>query len=442
MNDHAGDEVQLDIVEQLQSRRREDGFDSDGGSSGSASFFEPWIEPDTRGRGSDHGAARKGGGYKAAEKRVTRFALQLAVLEKAASVLGKLAFVWATVVLLGGFASSLRVLDFWSVTVVLVGEGARVFSRGNELEWQRYSTRTSTAGGGGGAIVSSSSRFCRRVAQAVAARACGRRRTVVDSTVQADDDDVAYARQRARHAPPVPYAGWVFVSKNAGAVLQFLQVLSSAACVALSVIGLCKHDRGGDDATANETRNQRSALVLFYCLALAEATLFLLEKALLTWKISFRKLLDEVLEMTMRETESEKLLEASIGLTTQICKFLDGEQFARELRGARVDRAEYTERLASILRRHTYPEIRVPRVRRFVVLQAIWLMQAQAHGDDYYVERFRKLDMGSLLESIADTTSDLECFHVFSGSVGLSQHRKSFTDIVESALELLDSDRE
>lgn len=45
--------------------------------------------------------------------------------------------------------------------------------------------------------------------------------------------------------------------------------------------------------------------------------------------------------------------------------------------------------------------------------------------------------MEGLLESINYTTSDLDCFHVFSGSVGPSQQPKSFSDIVESALELL-----
>jgi hypothetical protein len=42
--------------------------------------------------------------------------------------------------------------------------------------------------------------------------------------------------------------------------------------------------------------------------------------------------------------------------------------------------------------------------------------------------------MKRLLESIADTTSELECYHVFSGSVGISKHRESFSAIVDSAL--------
>jgi hypothetical protein len=103
------------------------------------------------------------GGREPPEKRLTLFALRLAVLEKAASGLGKLDFAWATVVLLGGFASDLKITDFWCITVILVGEGARVFSRSHELEWQHHATLTSTAGN----ALRNSSRFFRHVGRAI-----------------------------------------------------------------------------------------------------------------------------------------------------------------------------------------------------------------------------------------------------------------------------------
>jgi hypothetical protein len=278
--------VHLDINEHRGGR----GLGNGGG--GSASFFEPWREQ-TPGSGSGHGSSGRGGGREPPEKRLTLFALRLAVLEKAASGLGKLDFVWATVVLLGGFASALNITDFWCVTVILVGEGARVFSRSHELEWQHHATQTSTAGG----ALRSSSRFFRHIMHAIAdpAAAVAGGGGGVDDEARAraalfQRQVVAFMKRRAWHAPDVsllPYTGWVFVSRKIGRLLNWLQVLSALACVALSLMRLWKRDFGGDG-------NMRPALLLFYTLALLEALLFLFEKAYWTWKVSIRKLLHQV----------------------------------------------------------------------------------------------------------------------------------------------------
>ncbi|KAM0890198.1 hypothetical protein ACQ4PT_027183 [Festuca glaucescens] len=272
----------LEIVEQRGVGR----LGSGGG--GSTSFNQPWREM-TPGSGSGHGGSSgRRGGREPPEKRLTLFALRLAVLEKAASGLGKLDFAWATVVLLGGFASDLRITDFWCITVILVGEGARVFSRSHELEWQHHATLTSTAGN----ALRTSSRFFRHVARAIF-----KPRTTAASlarvrAVQFQRQIVGMMKQRTWHAPDVPllpYTGWVFVSKKISRLLNWLQVLSAFACVALSVMRLWKqdfHDQGKP--------NMRPALLLFYTLALLEAFLFLLEKVYWWWKMSVCKLLDQV----------------------------------------------------------------------------------------------------------------------------------------------------
>ncbi|CAN6325146.1 unnamed protein product [Urochloa humidicola] len=815
--------IHLDIMEHPGCAGAGGGLGHGGG--GSASFFEPWREQ-TPGSGSGHGSSGRGGGREPPEKRLTLFALRLAVLEKAASGLGKLDFVWATVVLLGGFASSLKITDFWCVTVILVGEGARVFSRSHELEWQHHATQTSTAGG----ALRSSSRFFRHIIRALADPAAA----AVGGGAGAGGEEararaalfqrqiVAFMKRRAWHAPDVsllPYTGWVFVSRKIGRLLNWLQVLSALACVALSLMRLWLHDFGAGDG------NMRPALLLFYTLALTEASLFLFEKAYWTWKVSVRKLLHQVsdecelgayglvsltrffydaysrciagsifdgikmdlvsfaeelilsdfldeqligvrilqqfaagersaadtlrkvgttprsierlvemlnwkradeeevrrcaaevvsklagkrqnalrvsgipgaiesvasllytgrnappasgggdaspspagrydhlpfnllgllilkklardhdncgkmgnargllakiigftqaspvllrnphasdsqvravkralqlvkmlvsttggtgvalrkdmaedvftvsnlrdilqhghqhrelqklatdvltalamddhgraaivatggvvkhllsifvsaeerelggeaLAMLALESEAgcgailrqradvmdqlvaalqvhdgggggdarrlnaarllrslcaysgekerrgerlravtkalpaalgatmaerDKILEVSVGLTAEICRFIDGERFASELRGAGVEERAYVQRLARILREHKYPEIKVPRMRRFVVQQVVWMMKCSR--GDVYAELFKEVGMERLLESVADTTSELECYHVFSGSVGISKHRESFSGIVDYALELI-----
>ena len=160
------------------------------------------------------------------ERRLTMLALQLAVIEKAASRLGTLGFIWATVVLLGGFAITLGQTDFWCITILLLVEGVRILGRSHELEWQHE-----TAG---------------------------------------------------RRAP---------VSWAAGRVFHWLQLLSASSCAALSLVRLLHQRYGGSE----EARvNRHSALDIFYGLALAEALLFLVEKALWQWRVDHHRLLERV----------------------------------------------------------------------------------------------------------------------------------------------------
>ncbi|CAD6204359.1 unnamed protein product [Miscanthus lutarioriparius] len=159
------------------------------------------------------------------ERRLTMLALQLAVLEKAASRLGTLGFIWATVVLLAGFAITLGQTDFWCITTLLLVEGVRILGRSHELEWQHETT--------------------------------GR--------------------------APVSWA--------VGRVFHWLQLLSASSCAALSLLRLV-HQRYDGSELARV--NRHSALDIFYGLALAEALLFLVEKALWQWTVGHHRLLERV----------------------------------------------------------------------------------------------------------------------------------------------------
>ncbi|XP_066387474.1 uncharacterized protein [Miscanthus floridulus] len=159
------------------------------------------------------------------ERRLTMLALQLAVLEKAASRLGTLGFIWATVVLLAGFAITLGQTDFWCITTLLLVEGVRILGRSHELEWQHETT--------------------------------GR--------------------------APVSWA--------VGRVFHWLQLLSASSCAALSLLRLVHQRYGGSELVRV---NRHSALDIFYGLALAEAVLFLVEKALWQWTVGHHRLLERV----------------------------------------------------------------------------------------------------------------------------------------------------
>lgn len=164
------------------------------------------------------------------EHRLTVLAMQLAVLEKAVSRLGTLAFIWATVVLLGGFAITLSRTDFWCITVLLLTEGARIQGRSHELQWQQ---------------------------RAAPWRCC----------------------------PPVSRAAAVHV-------FHWLQLLSASVCVTVSLVRLVTQRYGGD--SADPWTNRRAALDIFYGLALLESLLFLGEKALWHWRMGRHRLLERV----------------------------------------------------------------------------------------------------------------------------------------------------
>lgn len=264
------------------------------------SFYEPHSEAGseptpTQARGGGGGAAAVG----APEKKLTLFAFRLAMLEKSASGIGTLAFVWATVVLLGGFAITLERKDFVFVTVIIVTESARVFGRSHELEWQHQSTwamAAATSERSSLRAIRSSSRFFLRTLKAVLhplyalqiehAEAC---REHDRNSPTNDQGNAVRVVDRSRSwqlpdVPLLPYAGWVFVAKNTSRLLSWLQIASSATCIALSITRLVQHDYG---EVASESRNRNKALILFYSLALAEAMIFLMEKTYWWWIISY-----------------------------------------------------------------------------------------------------------------------------------------------------------
>ncbi|VFQ85290.1 unnamed protein product [Cuscuta campestris] len=235
---------------------------------------------------------------RAPEKKLTLFALRLAVLEKAATGLGTLGFIWATVVLLGGFAITLAKTDFWFITIILLIEGTRIFSRSHELEWQHQATWSLTdVGLSSFRALKSGSHFVARAFRVIkrAAAASSQHDKVLPVVKEWDKEKrVPTRRWTSSEVPLVPYAQWLFISRNMGKILHWLQIASATTCLVLSLVKLIRQDFGEVAKGDTDRRNRKSALNIFYSLALAEALLFLMEKAYCEWKISIRKLIEEV----------------------------------------------------------------------------------------------------------------------------------------------------
>ncbi|XP_058201603.1 uncharacterized protein LOC131316299 [Rhododendron vialii] len=207
------------------------------------------------------------------ERKLTLLALRLAVLEKVATGLGTLGFIWATVVLLGGFAVTLSKTDFWFITMILLIEGTRIFSRSHELEWQQH--QTTLAG-------------IMKVNKI--------NKVPEESRRKWDQKKMLPQTWKTSNFPILPFPHWTLMSKNVSKVLFGLQLASATACTVLSLMKLIEHNYGELEKGDTDDRNRKAALTIFYSLALAEALLFLLEKAYWEWKVIYCKVLEEVNE--------------------------------------------------------------------------------------------------------------------------------------------------
>ncbi|KAF5193619.1 Arm repeat superfamily protein [Thalictrum thalictroides] len=277
---------------------------------GSSNIFEPQREATDPMENKDSSIAcsisRGRRITRAPEKKLTLFALRLAILEKVASGLGALGFIWATVVLLGGFAITLDKTDFWFITIILLIEGTRIFSRSHELEWQHQATWSITdAGINSFRALKSSSNFLLRTVKRKVRSICtvlpqSHHEREITHTVHArkaiiqNFPKVPTRTWTTSDVPLLPYAKWVFLSRNISKLLYWLQLLSASACVTLSLIKLIKQNFGEVSKGDSDKRNRNAALNIFYSLAFSEAMLFLLEKAYWEWNVMVYRLLEEV----------------------------------------------------------------------------------------------------------------------------------------------------
>ncbi|ESQ49426.1 hypothetical protein EUTSA_v10020063mg [Eutrema salsugineum] len=271
------------------------------GSSDTVLEFRNSVEKGDSGETADAASASSAIAFHrssspAPEQKLTLFALRLAILEKIATCLGTLGFIWATVVLLGGFAITLEKSDFWFITIILLIEGTRIFSRSHELEWQHQATWTVAGVGISSfrALQSSSISLLRNLKRIRE----GFFKPILESRYR-ESHCVVGGQETTRtwknsEVPLLPYARWLYISSYVSRLLYWLQLLSATACVALSSYKLVRHNYGDFQDGEMDKRNRKAALSIFYSLALAEALLFLAEKAYWEWQVSVCSLLENV----------------------------------------------------------------------------------------------------------------------------------------------------
>ena len=122
--------------------------------------------------------------------------------------------------------------------------------------------------------------------------------------------------------------------------------------------------------------------------------------------------------------EKTKLLNISLGLAAQMLRFMQPGELRASLATAGVTDTALARTLVLVLREYSRPSLEVPRIRLYTLELAIALMRSDAR----FVTLFVELGMEAEQRRVAETTSGLECFNVFSGSVG---------SLVDSATELM-----
>ncbi|KAK9144856.1 hypothetical protein Sjap_004759 [Stephania japonica] len=138
-----------------------------------------------------------------------------------------------------------------------------------------------------------------------------------------------------------------------------------------------------------------------------------------------------VLQATM--AEQNKLQELMLGLAAKVFRFMTPQESSHVFKRTGVEEIDWEMKLVEIVQLNLYPSVKAPRIRRFTIELVIWLMRSeQSH---IYV--FRELGMEQELENVMETSSELESFNTFTGSIGLNRYAKTMQSLIYDALKLL-----
>lgn len=135
--------------------------------------------------------------------------------------------------------------------------------------------------------------------------------------------------------------------------------------------------------------------------------------------------------------EENKLQEVMIGAASCVFKFMNSKESRIMFQKAGIRELDLVHRLFLILKKYQHPSIKVPSIRRYTIELAIWMMR----DDRANIRAFDSLGMERELESVTETTSELESFNIFSGAVGLCRHKVTMHTLVETSIKLLEEEK-
>lgn len=139
----------------------------------------------------------------------------------------------------------------------------------------------------------------------------------------------------------------------------------------------------------------------------------------------------QILGIIMRE--ENKLQEVMIGVAASIFRFMDSEESKTMFHRTGIRELDLAHRIVMIMRKYQWPSIKVPSIRRYAIELAIWMMR----DNRATAQTFWSLGLERELESVTETTSELESFNIFSGMVGLWRHKVEMHSLVDTAMQLL-----
>lgn len=134
------------------------------------------------------------------------------------------------------------------------------------------------------------------------------------------------------------------------------------------------------------------------------------------------------------EPATNKQQEVMTGLALHVFQYMKHEDFNIMLKNEGRSEDDLAAALVKILQEYPIPSIIVPRIRRFAIELVIWMMKKSKENIDTFKER----NIGKILAGVIKTTTDVENFHLFSGTVGISRHVNSVHILADEAISLVE----